>query len=49
MLCSAKKTFCYVSKKGLTGFDRDFIYLFSICLDVPHLTNEHRTQDYIAS
>ena len=24
-------------------------FFFSICLDVPHLTNEHRTQDCIAS
>ena len=29
---------------------RSFFFLFfSICLDVPHLTNEHRTQDCIAS
>ena len=28
----------------------DFFFLFfSICLDDPHLTNEHRTQDCIAS
>ena len=26
-----------------------FFNFFSICLDVPHLTNEHRTQDCIAS
>ena len=26
-----------------------FFFFFSICLDVPHLTNEHRTQDCIAS
>ena len=26
-----------------------FSFFFSICLDVPHLTNEHRTQDGIAS
>ena len=24
------------------------IFFLSICLDVPHLTNEHRTQDCIA-
>ena len=26
-----------------------FFLFFSICLDVPHLTNEHITQDCIAS
>ena len=26
-----------------------FFFLFSILLDVPHLTNEHRTQDCIAT
>ena len=26
-----------------------FFFFFSICLDDPHLTNEHRTQDCIAS
>ena len=26
-----------------------FFFFFSIWLDVPHLTNEHRTQDCIAS
>ena len=26
-----------------------FLFFFSIWLDVPHLTNEHRTQDCIAS
>ena len=26
-----------------------FSFFFSICLDDPHLTNEHRTQDCIAS
>ena len=26
-----------------------FFFSSSICLDVPHVTNEHRTQDCIAS
>ena len=43
---SFKCNYCpkiYVTKRGC------FFVFFSICLDVPHLTNEHRTQDCIAS
>ena len=36
-------------KKEIQNLDIFFFFFFSICLDVPHLTNEHRTQDCIAS
>ena len=35
--------------KSNVSFFSSFFFFFSICLDVPHLTNEHRTQDCIAS
>ena len=38
----------YKKKLYMVIFTRSF-FSFSICLDVPHLTNEHRTQDCIAS